>query len=145
MSIYAIGDLHLSFDPSIDKPMDLYGGEWIQHWEKLEKNWKDTITEDDTVILAGDISWGLKLSEAMADLAWIDGLPGKKVIFKGNHDLWWGGLGKMNGLFDSITFVQNTAYEVEGCFCVEAGVGFAREMMTLHSRMRKFIKESFFA
>lgn len=116
MSIYAIGDLHLSFDSKVDKPMDLYGGAWIRHWENLEKNWKELISPEDTVIIAGDISWGLKLSEAMADLEWIDGLPGKKFIFKGNHDLWWTGLGKMNRLFESITFVQNVAVESEGCF-----------------------------
>lgn len=116
MSIYAIGDLHLSFDTKVDKPMDLYGGAWIDHWKNLQRYWKETITAEDTVILAGDISWGLKLSEAMADLAWIDALPGKKVIFKGNHDLWWSGLGKMNQLFESVTFVQNTSYEAEGYF-----------------------------
>lgn len=116
MSIYAIADLHLSFNPKVDKPMDLYGGVWINHAEKLKKNWQEMIKQEDTVILAGDISWGLKLSEAMEDFQWIHELPGNKVIFKGNHDLWWSGIGRLNQLFDSITFVQNTAYEAEGCF-----------------------------
>lgn len=116
MSIYAIGDLHLSLAPGVEKPMDIYGSVWRNHAEKLKKNWEELIKPSDTIILPGDISWGLKLSEAMYDLEWVDRLPGKKVIFKGNHDLWWSSAGKLNRLFDSMTFVQNTAYEAEGCF-----------------------------
>lgn len=116
MSIYAIGDLHLSFAPQVEKPMDIYGRAWRDHAAKLKENWNQIIKPEDTVILAGDISWGLRLSEAVYDLDWINTLPGKKVIFKGNHDLWWNGIGKLNRLYDSITFVQNTALEAEGCF-----------------------------
>lgn len=116
MSIYAIGDLHLSFAPGVDKPMDIYGSVWNGHAEKLKTNWEKQIRPEDTVILAGDISWGLRLSEAVHDLDWVDALPGKKVVFKGNHDLWWNGIGKLNSLYESICFVQNTAYEAEGCF-----------------------------
>lgn len=116
MSIYAIGDLHLSFAPGLDKPMDIYGGEWVDHTERLKNNWIHTIKPEDTVILAGDISWALKLTEAVDDFMWIDKLPGRKVVFKGNHDLWWNGIQKMNSMFESITFVQNTSYEAEGYF-----------------------------
>lgn len=116
MSIYAIGDLHLSFSPEVEKPMDIYGGVWKNHAEKLKQNWEELIKPEDTVILAGDISWGLKLSEAAVDLEWIEELPGKKVIFKGNHDLWWSGINKLNRMYESIRFVQNTAFEAEGCF-----------------------------
>lgn len=116
MSIYAIGDLHLSFAPGVEKPMDIYGSVWRDHGERLKKNWLKLIKPEDTVILAGDISWGLKLSEAVYDLDWIEALPGKKVVFKGNHDLWWNGIGRLNSLYDSIRFVQNTAFEAEGCF-----------------------------
>ena len=116
MSIYAIGDLHLSFAPGVEKPMDIYGSAWNGHAQRLKENWVELIRPEDTVILAGDISWGLKLSEAVYDLEWIDRLPGKKVIFKGNHDLWWSGIGKLNRLYDSIHFVQNTAWEAEGWF-----------------------------
>ncbi len=116
MSIYAIGDLHLSFAPGIKKPMDIYGSAWKNHAERLKENWIDRIGPEDTVVLAGDISWGLRLPEALYDLEWIHKLPGKKIIFKGNHDLWWSGIGKLNSLFDSIHFVQNTAYEAEGVF-----------------------------
>ncbi|MEG0291239.1 MAG: metallophosphoesterase [Anaerovoracaceae bacterium] len=112
MAIYAIADLHLSLDERVDKPMDIYGGSWINHVEKLEENWKKIIKEDDTVIIAGDISWGLKLDEAIADLQFISSLPGKKIISKGNHDLWWAGIGKLNGLFDNIQFLHNNTIKV---------------------------------
>lgn len=110
MKIYAIGDLHLALDPRIDKPMDVFGLAWADHDKRIKENWEGKIKEEDLVILPGDISWGLKLEEAMADFEFIHLLPGKKVIFKGNHDLWWTGLKKMNSLFDSIEFVQNNCY-----------------------------------
>ena len=80
MSIYIIGDLHLSKDPAIDKPMDIFGDSWLNHDDRVEEEWKKLVKEEDTVVIAGDISWGLKLEEAMMDLQWIDSLPGKKVI-----------------------------------------------------------------
>ena len=113
MSIYAIGDLHLSMDPKIDKPMDIYGGIWVDHARKVKENCEKKITDNDTLIIAGDISWALKLPDTMADLEWISKLPGKKVCFKGNHDLWWSGIKKLNTLFDDITFMQNDVYMVE--------------------------------
>lgn len=113
MNIYAIGDLHLSFDERIQKPMDIFGGRWVHHDVKLKENWEKTIKEDDYVILAGDISWGLRLDEALADFEWIHHLPGKKIITKGNHDLWWSSISKLNKLYDDITFLQNTTYMIE--------------------------------
>lgn len=89
MKIFAIGDLHLSFGEKVEKPMDIFGGEWVGHAEKLHKNWIETVADEDLVIVCGDVSWGLRLEEAMADLDWVHALPGKKVFFKGNHDLWW--------------------------------------------------------
>ena len=78
--IYAIGDLH--FDYSKDKPMDIFGDNWINHDENIIKNWKKLVSEDDLVILPGDITWALKLSEANEDLMRINDLPGRKVILK---------------------------------------------------------------
>lgn len=112
MSIFAIGDLHLSMDPTIDKPMDIYGGAWVNHVENLKNNWLKNITDDDTVIIAGDTSWAMKLDEAMADLQWISNLPGKKVFIKGNHDMWWTGIGRLNNLYDNMYFIQNHMYKV---------------------------------
>ena len=108
MKIYVIGDLHLALDPRIDKPMDVFGPAWANHDQRVKENWNAKIHEEDLVVLPGDISWGLKIEEAMADFEFIHNLPGKKVIFKGNHDLWWTGLKKMNALFESIQFVEKT-------------------------------------
>ena len=108
MALYGIADLHLSF--TADKPMDIYGPAWQNHTKRLEENWRGMITQEDTVIIAGDISWGLKLEEAMADLAWIHELPGFKVLFKGNHDPWWTSISRLNSLFDDMYFVQNSFY-----------------------------------
>ncbi len=105
MALYAIGDLHLSF--SSNKPMDIFGGNWINHTEKLEKAWRQMITEDDTVFLLGDLSWALKLEQAKVDFKWINSLPGHKIIIKGNHDLWWGTCTQMNSLYDRLVFMQN--------------------------------------
>lgn len=114
MSIYAIADLHLSFSPEVEKPMDIYGHAWNDHAERLKKNWLSKVKPEDTVIIPGDISWGLRLAEAIPDLDWIEELPGTKVIFKGNHDLWWQSTNKVNQMYETIHFVQNTSYEAEG-------------------------------
>ncbi len=111
MKIFAIGDLHLSFGPGVEKPMDKFGEEWVDHAERLKANWLEEISPEDAVIICGDISWGLRLEEAASDFEWIRALPGKKLIFKGNHDLWWQSAGKLNRLYgdDNLIFVQNTA------------------------------------
>ncbi|MDO4176638.1 MAG: metallophosphoesterase [Bacillota bacterium] len=114
MSIFAIGDLHLSTASGTDKPMDVFGDRWFNHEERIRENWQATVTDKDTVIVAGDISWGLKLEEAAHDLDWVDKLPGHKVLLKGNHDLWWAGITKLNAMYDSITFLQYDSIEVEG-------------------------------
>lgn len=114
MSIYAIADLHLSFDERIDKPMDIFGSQWENHAERLKENWIKTVTDEDIVIIPGDISWALVKDEAYKDIEWIHNLPGKKVITKGNHDLWWTGITKLNKLYDDVYFLQNTIYEAEG-------------------------------
>ena len=108
--IYAIGDVHLSLDERIKKPMDVFGPKWENHAERLRDNWVSKVKSGDLVIICGDISWGLKLEEAMADLLFLDGLPGHKIITKGNHDLWWGSVSKLNNISDGMTFLQNTAY-----------------------------------
>ncbi len=112
MSIFAIADLHLSFAPGSDKPMDIFGSRWKNHPARIKENWCGTVTENDTVVIAGDISWGLKLEEAVYDLDWIDALPGHKILLKGNHDLWWSGINRLNSMYKSITFLQNDACRV---------------------------------
>ena len=104
MKIYAMSDLHLS--EASGKSMDVFGPRWENHTEKMKQNWDALLNEEDVIIISGDVSWGLKLNEAIPDFQWIHERPGRKVITKGNHDLWWTSLTKMNRLFDDICFVQ---------------------------------------
>ncbi|NLX62951.1 MAG: serine/threonine protein phosphatase [Tissierellia bacterium] len=107
--IYAIGDLHLDYTKN--KAMDIFGENWVNHEEKIFNNWKETVKEDDLVLLPGDISWALKLDEAYKDLERINELPGYKIISKGNHDYWWQGPKKLKSLgLDKITFIQNNSF-----------------------------------
>ncbi len=114
MSLYVLGDLHLSF--GTDKPMDIFGG-WSNYVEKLEGNWRSMINDGDTILLAGDISWGMDLDESLSDFRFIDELPGKKIIMKGNHDYWWETKTKMDRFLaehgiSTISFLYNNAYRV---------------------------------
>lgn len=111
MSVFAIGDLHLSFGETVEKPMDIYGGLWADHAQRVKENWEAAVKDTDTVIIPGDISWGLRLAEALPDLEWISRLPGQKVLFKGNHDLWWSSVSKLSRLHGSLHFIQNQCYD----------------------------------
>lgn len=90
--------------------MDVFGENWTNYDKKIAKSWLENVTEDDTVIIPGDISWAIRLSEAAIDLKWIDELPGKKILLRGNHDYWWSSLAKMSEMFESINFLQNNFY-----------------------------------
>ena len=111
MALYAISDLHLAF--TTDKPMDIFGAKWLKHDEKIKENWIKKITDEDTVLIAGDISWSMRSDESKVDLDWIDALPGKKIISKGNHDYWWGGISKLNRMYENTKFLQNNFYTYE--------------------------------
>lgn len=108
MALYAISDLHLALNS--DKPMDIFGDQWVKHDEKIKKNWLDAITNEDTVLISGDISWSMKMTEGMADLEWIHNLPGSKIIVKGNHDYWWGSITKLNSIYEDMHFIQNNFF-----------------------------------
>jgi len=116
MSIYVIGDLHLSL--SQPKAMDIFPG-WQNYMARIEDGWRSLISENDTVVIAGDISWAMKLHDALDDLRFIEALPGKKLIMKGNHDYWWSTKRAMeaflseNGL-NSISILHNNSVVVEG-------------------------------
>lgn len=113
MSIYVIGDLHLSFGQ--DKPMNIFGENWNDHANKIKNNWINKVKEDDLVILPGDFSWAMHLEDAFEDFKYLSKLPGTKLLLKGNHDYWWSTLNKMknylseNG-FNKIDFIYNSAY-----------------------------------
>lgn len=112
MSLYAIGDLH--FSTSVDKPMDVFGKNWIGHKEKILANWSENVKEDDVVLVLGDTSWGINLEQAKSDLDIIDTLPGKKIFVKGNHDYWWTTVTALNKLYDNMEFLQTNFYEYNG-------------------------------
>ena len=116
MSIYVIGDLHLSF--GINKPMDIFGGNWENHTDKIKSNWNNKVKENDLVILPGDFSWAMDLKDTYEDFKYLNLLPGKKLLLKGNHDYWWNTLTKMRKFlkennFENIDFIQNNYYEFE--------------------------------
>ena len=96
MALYAIGDTHLSL--ASDKPMDVFGGGWEGYVEKLKEGFAG-VSEEDTVVLCGDLSWGMSLEEAERDFAFLNELPGQKWMLKGNHDYWWNTATKMNAFF----------------------------------------------
>jgi len=110
MAIYAISDLHLAL--SIDKPMDVFGERWRGYMERLKTEWEQTVAAEDHVVIPGDVSWATYVEQALDDFRFINELPGKKIILKGNHDYWWTTISKLkkflagNG-FDSIDFLHN--------------------------------------
>ena len=95
MGLYAIGDLHLSL--SVNKPMDIFGEVWKDHTEKLRASFSQ-LRDDDTIVLCGDTSWGISLEEALEDFRFLDRVPGRKILLKGNHDYWWETAAKMNAI-----------------------------------------------
>ena len=116
MSIYIIGDLHLSF--SEDKPMSVFGLNWEGHSDKIKQDWIEKVKPEDTVILAGDFSWATYLEDTYNDFSYLNGLPGKKILLKGNHDYWWTTLTSMKryleeNKIENIDFLYNNSFEIE--------------------------------
>lgn len=112
MGLYTIGDLHLSL--STNKPMDIFGEIWRGHTEKLRETFSQ-LSDDDTIVLCGDSSWGISLEESLEDFLFIESLPGQKIVLKGNHDYWWETASKMNGFFEkngikTIKILHNNCY-----------------------------------
>lgn len=113
MALYAIGDLHLS--SNTNKPMSVFGDKWLNHEEKI-KNSFSVLTDDDVTVVCGDISWGMNLYECIEDFRFINSLPGKKIILKGNHDYYWSTVSKINEFlsennFNTISLLHNNAYQ----------------------------------
>jgi predicted phosphohydrolase len=108
MALYAISDFHLALGG--DKPMDVFGHNWLNHDEKIKNNWLKIITKDDTILVAGDISWSMHMDEGMKDLKWIHELPGTKIFVKGNHDYFWTSITKLNSLYEDMKFIQNNFF-----------------------------------
>ena len=135
MALYAIGDLHLCL--GAPKPMDIFGGAWVGYMDKLKEG-MSVIKPEDTLILMGDLSWALGLSDARADFAWINEIPGRKIILKGNHDYWWSTVKKFEGFcaengFENLHIWHNNHFEYEGiAICGTRGWFFEEERSGQH-------------
>ncbi len=123
MRIFGISDLHLSFQ--VNKPMDVFGEVWQGHPEKIRKAWTESVRSDDVVLIPGDVSWAMRLDEAREDFAFLDSLPGSKVILKGNHDYWWSSLNKVK------QFVPPTVIPLQNSSVVFGDIGIAGSRLWL--------------
>lgn len=135
MALYAIGDLHLCL--GAPKPMDVFGGAWVGYMEKLKQG-MSVLTPEDTLVLMGDLSWALDLPNAVADFAWMNSIPGNKIILKGNHDYWWSTQAKFsrfcleNG-FENLNLLNNNCYEYDDfAICGTRGGFFEEERSGTH-------------
>ena len=135
MALYAIGDLHLCL--GAPKPMDIFGGAWVGYMDKLKEGFSK-VTQEDTTVLLGDLSWALDLPNAQADFAWINQIPGRKIILKGNHDYWWSTVAKFdkfckeNG-FEDLNILNNNCFEYDGyAICGTRGWFFEEERSGQH-------------
>ena len=135
MALYAIGDLHLCL--GAQKPMDVFGGAWVGYMDKLQEG-MSVVRKEDTIVLLGDLSWSLDLANAKADFAWINEIPGRKIILKGNHDYWWSTAAKFysfcsaNGFSDQL-ILNNNHYEYDGwAICGTRGWFFEEERSGVH-------------
>ena len=135
MALYTIGDLHLSL--GAPKPMDVFGGKWVGYMEKLSRG-LSVIGPEDTTVLCGDLSWALGLENARADFEWIDAIPGRKIILKGNHDYWWSTAAKFykfcqNNGFSNQLILNNNCYEYgDWAICGTRGWFFEEEKSGAH-------------
>ena len=121
MKVFAISDLHISLWG--DKPMDVFGARWDDYLNKIKADWDSRVSDEDVVLISGDISWAMDLENALKDIEFIAGLKGKKILIRGNHDYWWNGIGKLRAkLPNGIYALQNDAVKIENVvFCGSRG------------------------
>ena len=111
MRLFAIGDLHLPGGQ--EKPMDVFGEHWEGHFERISRDWQSRVTDEDVVLIPGDTSWAMQLADAVPDLQMIGALPGRKLLIKGNHDYWWGGIGQVRrALPEGMMAIQHDAVDL---------------------------------
>lgn len=115
MALFALSDPHLA--TVCEKPMDIFGRRWQDHANRLAENWQKEVSEEDTVVIGGDISWAMQLIEALPDLIYLHRLPGRKILMRGNHDYWWSSIRKLEQLveshrLDSLVFLRNNAFKI---------------------------------
>ena len=113
MNVFAISDLHLPADGN--KPMDIFGAHWERHFERISEDWRSKVTDEDTVLLPGDLSWAMHLSGALNDIARVGELPGKKILIRGNHDYWWSSISRVREALPAGMYaLQNDALRLDG-------------------------------
>lgn len=148
MKLFAISDLHLSF--STDKPMDIFGGNWVGYLDKIIESWNSSVTDEDVVLIGGDISWAMKIEDAKVDLDYLSELKGKKVLIKGNHDYWWSGIGKVRDILppdfyalqnDSVKF-NDVVICGSRCWSVPGTPDFKEQDLKLYLRETERLKLS---
>ena len=121
MALFAISDLHL---PAREKPMDVFGAHWENHFERIREDWLQRVGAEDVVLLPGDLTWAMRLEDAMEDIARVGELPGRKIILRGNHDYWWSAIGRVRrALPEGMYALQNDAMELDGVLTPAPGAG----------------------
>lgn len=149
MKLFAISDLHISTNS--DKPMDIFGGNWVGYLEKIFADWKDKVSEEDVVLIGGDISWAMTLDKAVEDINLMNELPGKKVMIKGNHDYWWQAIGKVrDALPENFFALQNDCIKLGNaiicgsrCWSVPGAPDFKEQDRKIYLRETERLKLSF--
>ncbi len=149
MKIYAISDLHIS--TNTNKPMEVFGGNWENHLEKITADWKSKVSDNDVVLIGGDLSWAMDLEDAKADLDSIGALRGKKIIVKGNHDYWWGTIGRVRDMLpEGFYALQNDCVKIDNvivcgsrCWSVPGSPDFDESDNKIYLREVERLKLSF--
>jgi predicted phosphohydrolase len=148
MKIFAISDLHLSI--STNKPMDIFGGNWVNYMDKIRQDWVNKVTDEDLVLIGGDISWAMNIDDAKIDLEYLADLPGKKILIKGNHDYWWSGIGKVRDILPyNFYALQNDSIRFDGvvicgsrCWSVPGSPDFNEQDRKIYLRETERLKLS---
>ena len=148
MKIFAISDLHIS--TNTDKPMDIFGGNWVGYMEKIKQDWLSKVTDEDLVLIGGDISWAMNIEDAKLDIDSLAHLKGKKIMIKGNHDYWWSGIGKVREMLpENFYALQNDSIRFDGvvicgsrCWSVPGSPDFNEQDKKLYLREQERLKLS---
>ncbi len=148
MKIFAISDLHIS--TNTNKPMDIFGGNWVGYMEKIRQDWNEKVCDDDLVLIGGDISWAMNICDAQKDILSLSNLKGKKIMIKGNHDYWWSGIGKVRDILpDGFYALQNDCIKFNDviicgsrCWSVPGSPDFNEQDMKLYLREQERLKLS---
>ncbi len=148
MKIFAISDLHMS--TNTNKPMDIFGGNWVGYLEKIFEDWTEKVTDEDLVLIGGDISWAMDIDDAKIDIVTLSSLKGKKILIKGNHDYWWSGIGKVRDILpENFYALQNDSIRFDGvvicgsrCWSVPGSPDFKEQDEKIYNREIERLKLS---